>query len=104
MSIALIGGMDRLERHYISEAEKFGISLKVFTKAEPELPSKIKNMDAVVIFTNKVSHRVKKEAMSAAKNKKIPVLMCHSCGICTLRDCFSCLNNNSSPLKGGSRC
>lgn len=103
MSIALVGGMDRLERHYISEAGKFGINLKVFTKSESEITSKIKNMDAVVIFTNKVSHRAKKEAMTAAKSNNIPVLMYHSCGICTLRDCFSCLNNSSS-YKGGSRC
>lgn len=60
-------------------------------------------MDAVVIFTNKVSHRAKKEAMAVASNNNIPVLMRHSCGICTLRDCFSCLNNNSL-LNGGCKC
>ena len=104
MSIALIGGMDRLERHYISEAEKFGISLKVFTKSEAEIKSKIKNMDAMVIFTNKVSHRAKKEAMVVANNNNIRVLMRHSCGICTLRDCFNCLKDSSSSFEGGCRC
>ena len=104
MSIALIGGMDRLERHYISEAEKLGIDLKVFNKPEAGITRKIKNVDAVVIFTGKVSHRARKEAVNAAKSNNIPVLMYHSCGICTLRDCFSCLNNNNSPLKGGCRC
>jgi hypothetical protein len=104
MSIALIGGMDRLERHYISEAEKLGIDLKVFNKPEAGITQKIKNVDAVVIFTGKVSHRAKKEAMTVAKNKNIPVLMYHSCGICTLRDCFNCLKDSSSSHKGGSRC
>jgi cellobiose-specific phosphotransferase system component IIB len=80
MSIALIGGMDRLESHYISEAEKLGIDLKVFNKPEAGITQKIKNVDAVVIFTGKVSHRAKKEAMNVAKSKNIPVLMCHSCG------------------------
>lgn len=97
MCIALIGGMDRLERHYISEAEKFGIDLKVFTKSEPQITSKIKNMAALVIFTNKVSHRGKKEVMNAAKAMNIPVLMYHSCGVCTLRNCLNCLK------KGGDR-
>lgn len=52
MSIALIGGMDRLERHYIREAERFCVNLRVFTKSETGMGSKIKNVDAVVIFTD----------------------------------------------------
>jgi hypothetical protein len=95
MSIALIGGMDRLERHYITEAENLGISLKVFTKSESGLTSKIKNMDMIVIFTNKVSHRARKEVLTATKSRNIPVFMYHSCGICTLRDCLNCLINNN---------
>ena len=45
----------------------------------------------MVIFTNKVSHRMKKQAVSAAKSNEILVFMDHSCGICTLRDCLNCL-------------
>jgi cellobiose-specific phosphotransferase system component IIB len=93
MCVALIGGMDRLERNYISEAGKLGIDLRVFTKPESELSSKIKNVDAVVIFTNKVSHKAKREVMNIAKGKNIPVFMYHSCGICTLRDCLSCIKH-----------
>ena len=92
MSIVLIGGMDRLARHYVNEAVKFGISLKVFTKSETGIKAKIGHLDGVVIFTNKVSHRVKKEAVDMARARNIPVLMYHSCGICTLRDCFNCLS------------
>lgn len=93
MCVALIGGMDRLERHYMDEAERLGIDLKVFTKPETRMTSKIRDVDAVVIFTNKVSHQAKKEVMSAAKSREIPVFMYHSCGICTLRDCLNCLRN-----------
>jgi hypothetical protein len=74
MCVALIGGMDRLERHYISEAEKFGILIKVFTKPEAGITSKIKNVDAVVIFINKVSHRAKREVMNITKSRNIPFL------------------------------
>jgi len=91
MCIALIGGMDRLERNYINEAEKLGIDLRVFTKSESCVASKVKNVDAIVIFTNKVSHKAKKEMINAAKAKNIPIFMYHSCGICTLRDCLSCI-------------
>lgn len=94
MCVALVGGMDRLERQYINEAEGFGINLKVFTKPEVQMASKIKNMDAIVIFTNKVSHKARKEVMNIAKARNIPIFMYHSCGICTLRDCLSCLKNS----------
>ncbi len=91
MCVALIGGMDRLERQYINEAERVGVDIKVFTKPEANMASKIGRVDAVVIFTNKVSHKAKKEVMNAAKAKNIPIFMYHSCGICTLRDCLSCI-------------
>ncbi len=93
MCIALIGGMDRLERQYIEEAVKVGVNLKVFTKSEANMTSKIGFVDAVVIFTNKVSHKAKKEVVNAAKARNIRVFMHHSCGICSLRDCLSCIKN-----------
>jgi len=98
MCIALIGGMDRLERHYKSEAEKFGIELKVFNTSAAGIASKVKTADAVVIFTNKVSHRARKEVISMVRSRNIPVYQYHSCGICTLRDCFNCIDK-----KGGAR-
>lgn len=92
MCVALIGGMDRLGRQYLEEAEKFGVDLRVFTCSEARMHSKLRNVDAMVIFTNKVSHQVKKQAIVAAKAKDIPVFMHHSCGICTLRECLGCIN------------
>jgi len=91
MCIALIGGMYRLEKHYKDEAVRAGIDLQVFTKSEINIGAKLKKADAVVIFTNKVSHRLKKEAMNAAKLNNIPLFMHHSCGVCTLRDCLNCM-------------
>ena len=99
MCVALIGGMDRLERNYINEAEKIGIDLKVFTKSETGIMAKIKNVDAIVLFTNKVSHQARKEVMNIAKARNIPVLMYHSCGICALRDCLNCLKNEKAILQ-----
>ena len=93
MSVVVIGGMDRLKSHYVREAEKFGISLKVHTKHTVGLTAKIRHTNAVVIFTNKVSHRAKKEVMNVMKGRGIPVYMYHSCGVCTLRNCFNCLMN-----------
>jgi hypothetical protein len=91
MNIALFGGMDRLEKHYLEEAAKLGFDLKVFSRSENGISAKIRTVDAMVIFTNKVSHQVKKQALNVAKTHDIPVFMHHSCGICTLRKCLGCL-------------
>jgi hypothetical protein len=100
MCVALIGGMDRLERQYLEEAATFGVDLRVFTCSEARMNSKIRNVDAMVIFTNKVSHQLKKQAMSMAKINEIPVVMHHSCGICTLRECLGCLSAIKRRSKG----
>lgn len=91
MCVAVVGGMERLQKHYIDEAKQLGIKLKVFNRHMPGIASKIRNVDAIVIFTNKVSHNAKKEAVNEAKTMNIPLHMYHSCGICTLRDCLDCL-------------
>jgi hypothetical protein len=95
MCVALIGGMDRLDRHYSREAERSGMELRIFNKAVNRIASKLRGVDVLVIFTNKVSHRVKNEAMTIARSKNIPVFLYHSCGVCTLRDCLHCMHNTS---------
>jgi hypothetical protein len=91
MSVVLVGGMDRLERHYVSEAEKLGINLSVHTNRSSHLSSRVMSADAVVVFTNKVSHRLRKEVMKRARSGGVPVYHYHSCGVCTLRNCLNCL-------------
>jgi len=97
--IAVIGGMDRLERHYRNEAAQAGIDLRIFNRPEVGLGKKLKNIDALVIFTNKVSHRIKKEALNAVKTRAIPVYLYHSCGVCTLRNCLNCLNGTKEEFR-----
>lgn len=91
MSIVLVGGMDRLGEQYHNEARRFGMELRIFSQAEQGMGDKIKNAEAVVIFTNKVSHRARHEAVNTAKKQGIPIFMHHSCGICSLRECLKCL-------------
>lgn len=91
MCVALIGGMNRLERHYLQEATQAGIELRVFNQSEANIGAKLKNVDALLIFTNKVSHRARHEAVSVAKAQNIPVFQYHSCGVCTLRNCLNCI-------------
>jgi len=100
MCVALFGGMDRLEKHYLEEAARLGFDLRVFSKSETNFDKKIRNMDAIVIFTNKVSHNVKKSAVKMARAEDIPVFLHHSCGVCTLRECLGCIMTIINGKKG----
>ena len=98
MSIVLVGGMDRLGASYQKEAERQGMNLHIFSQAKHRMESKIKHADAVVIFTNKVSHQARHEAFAAARKRGIPVFMNHACGVCTLRECMNCLKVMHQPV------
>lgn len=92
MSVVLVGGIGRLEPQYLKEAQKCGVNLRVFNTTENRIEAKLKHADAVVIFTNMVSHKARKQAMAAARTNDIPVFMHHACGLCTLRECLKCIH------------
>ena len=85
MCAALIGGMDRLKKEYLAEAKRSGIKLKHFTGKERKISKELGNVDFVVMFTNKVSHKARKDVLDAMRGKDVPVYMHHSCGVSTLR-------------------
>ena len=95
MCITLVGGMDRLAKHYQGEAKKQGVKLNIFSQAQSGMENIIRKSDAVVLFTNKVSHQARNAAVAEAKKRDIPLYQYHSCGLCTLRDCLSCIKNQS---------
>jgi len=83
--------MDRLERDYENEAERYGVRLKVFYKGKNGMTSRLKSVGTVVVFTGKTSRRLKNEAMSVAKSQGIPLTLAQFCGICAFRQCIGCL-------------
>ena len=107
MCIVVIGGMDRLAPHYREEAKRLGISLRVFPTFERDMQQKLRNSDGVVLFTGKISHAGRREAITAARHHNIPLYQFHNCGLCTLRDCLRCLLRNATgettPPEGGGQ-
>lgn len=89
MCVTLIGGMDRLQKEYVSEAEKKGHSLKCIARNERNFTQKIGNPDAMIIFTNKISHEAKRKAVQVARARNIPLQLVHSCGASSLRECLN---------------
>lgn len=88
MCAALIGGMDRLHHDYIDTARRQGVDLKCFTGKEKKIGAKIGQADLIIVLTGKVSHEARREAAKAAKSRDIPLVMVHSSGVSTLRDCL----------------
>lgn len=88
MCATLIGGMDRLRIEYIAAAKAYGWTLRFISRNERNFIEKIGNPDAMIVFTNKISHEAKRKAVQFAKSKNIPLRMIHSCGVSSLRECF----------------
>lgn len=78
MSIVLVGGHDRMQEEYKVIAAKRGYKIKVFIKMPPKLDKVIGSPDAIVLFTNTVSHKMVVTAIKTAKKKKIPVVRSHT--------------------------
>ncbi|MCR4666709.1 MAG: DUF2325 domain-containing protein [Desulfovibrio sp.] len=88
MCVTLIGGMDRLKSDYIAAAKAQGCRLRCISRNERNFVDKIGNPDAMIVFTNKISHEAKRKAVQLARSKNIPLRMVHSCGVSSLRDCL----------------
>lgn len=99
MCIVVIGGMDRLAPHYRKEAKKLGITLRLFPRFERDMQQKLCNSDGVVLFTGKISHAGRREAINAARRHNLPLYQFHTCGLCTLRDCLHCCANGAAMFR-----
>lgn len=98
MCIVVIGGMNRLGPYYLEEAKRLGINLRVFPRFERDMQQKLCNSDGVVLFTGKISHAARREAINAVRRHNIPLYQFHACGLCTLRDCLHCLQSNATSV------
>lgn len=85
MCVTLIGGMDRLKRDYMAVAEEEGVTLSCVARNERNFEQKVGNPDAILVFTNKISHEAKRKAVQIARAKAIPIALIHSCGISSLK-------------------
>jgi hypothetical protein len=88
MSTALVGGMDRLRNEYILAAKGMGVDLKVFTGQERSIKNQLGKLDMMILFTGKVSHAAREEAVKHANAKRLPLHMIHSSGVSALSKCI----------------
>ena len=74
MSIAIIGGMDRLKNVYERQARDMGYKVKYFGRKVPNLGKRISKVDGIVILTGMVAHHMVAEVNRTARLRSIPVL------------------------------
>ena len=73
MSIVIIGGHDRMVRHYETICKNHNCKAKIFTQMPSCLNKKIGTPDLVVLFTNKVKKKMVGFHESKQKNKNIEI-------------------------------
>lgn len=92
MSVAIIGGLDRLKKSYEKECRSRGFNARVFSQRIPNMARRIGGVNRILIFTGTVAHPMVKEAVRAAKENNIPVDRCHSSSVSALKRCLSSLS------------
>ena len=85
MRATFVGGLDRLRREYEKAAEKYGVTLKVFSGKESCLVGKIGNPDIMILLTGMVSHSARSEVLNHSRSLGTPVFFLHTNGVSGLR-------------------
>lgn len=88
MSIAILGGLDRLKRNYEKTGKQLGFEVKFFSQRVPGMSKRLNGVHGIVLFTDTISHPMVKEAMNAAKRYNIPVGRTHTSSVSSLKKCL----------------
>ncbi|HIW58959.1 MAG TPA: DUF2325 domain-containing protein [Candidatus Anaerobutyricum avicola] len=78
MSVVIIGGHDRMVDQYKKICRQFNCKAKVFTQMSASLSKQIGSPDLIVLFTNTVSHKMVKCALSEAEKCQAAIVRCHT--------------------------
>ncbi len=84
MCIAIAGGVKSLERNYKNLGKKYGIKCKLYNQKVPDLSKRIKYLDAIVIFTKTVSHKMVEICKRVCKKNDISLKILNSSSLTQL--------------------
>ena len=80
MSVAIIGGLDRLKKYYEKTGDNMGFDIRCFFQRIPDIRKRLNSVKGIIIFTGTISHPLVTEVLRAAKHLNIPVERSHSSG------------------------
>ena len=78
MSIVIVGGHDRMVSQYKKICKEYNCKAKVFTQMSSNLSTQLGKPDHIIIFTNTISHKMVRCAMSEAGKKNTNIIRCHT--------------------------
>ena len=94
MSIAILGGLDRLKPHYLRHGRSLGFNnVKVFSKKFPDMVKRLSKFERIVICTGNVAHSMVEGAVRMAQINGIQIGRTHSSSVSAMKKCFEQITN-----------
>ena len=94
MSIAILGGLDRLKPHYLRHGRNLGFNnIKVFSKKFPDMVKRLSKFERIVICTGTVSHTMVEGTVRMAQINGIQIGRTHSSSVSAMKKCFEQITN-----------
>ena len=78
MSVVIIGGNECMVCQYEKICKKHGCKAKGFVKEKSGFSKQIGNPDLMILFTNTVSHKMVKCAITEAEKCNADIVRCHT--------------------------
>lgn len=85
MSVVIVGGNDCMVRQYKDLCREYRCDAKVFTQMKSGLKNKIGRPDLLVLFTNTMSHKMVRCALSETRGQGTVIARSHSSSMAALK-------------------
>jgi hypothetical protein len=94
VSVAILGGLDRLKQHYLKQGKSLGFNnVKVFSKKFPDMVKRLSRFERIVICTGNVSHAMVEGTVRMAQLNGIKIDRTHSSSISAMKKCLGQIPN-----------
>ena len=89
MSVAILGGLDRLKPFYIKHGMRLGFSnVRVYSKKFPNMIKRLQGVNGIVICTGNVAHTMVEGTIRMAQANGIRIRRTHSSSVSSLKKCL----------------
>jgi len=94
MCVAIVGGVKGIEREYKQMMKIYGLKCKIFNKKVPDFKKRIQNVDALILLTNTVSHKLSTQSLKVCRDNKILLKRTHSSSLTKLEQTIKEIKND----------
>ncbi|HZD40389.1 MAG TPA: DUF2325 domain-containing protein [Terriglobales bacterium] len=88
MTVVILGGLDRFKHRYEALAAAEGINLRVFPGRIRNLSCKLSGADAIIMFTDLVSHSTAKTVYHHARCQNKNLICSHKSSLSAAKHCL----------------